>query len=88
MQNKFHSYSDPGHGWGKVPRALLVELGISDKITPHSYQRGDFVYLEEDCDLSTFFTAYRDVNGCDPQFRHHSAEKLSKIRGYASYVPS
>jgi hypothetical protein len=50
-------YSDPGHGWLEVPRSLLHELDIADKITPYSYQRGEDVFLEEDCDLSTFADA-------------------------------
>ena len=50
----FTHYTDPSHGWVEVPRALLHELGIADKITSYSYQRGEDVFLEEDCDLSTF----------------------------------
>ena len=53
----FTFYSDPGHGWLAVPRALLRDLGIADEITPYSYQRLDHVYLEEDCDLRTFTRA-------------------------------
>jgi hypothetical protein len=53
----FTYYQDPGHGWVAVPRSLLVELGIEDEITPYSYQRLDEVFLEEDCDLSTFTRA-------------------------------
>lgn len=53
----FTFYTDPGHGWVEVPRSLLNELDIADKITPYSYQRGDDVFLEEDCDLSTFADA-------------------------------
>jgi hypothetical protein len=50
----FTHYTDPSHGWVEVPRSLLHELGIADKITSYSYQRGEDVFLEEDCDLSTF----------------------------------
>ncbi len=53
MEN-FTYYTDPGHGWAEVPRSLLYELGIADKITRFSYQRGEDVFLEEDCDLSLF----------------------------------
>jgi hypothetical protein len=56
MEN-FTYYTDPGHGWVEVPRALLHELGIADKITGYSYQRGEDVFLEEDCDLSIFARA-------------------------------
>ena len=56
---KFDVLTDPGHGWIKVPKKLLAELGIANKITPYSYMRGDFAYLEEDADASTFFEAMR-----------------------------
>jgi hypothetical protein len=42
--------SDPGHGWLEVTRAELETLDLLDKISRYSYQRGGFVYLEEDCD--------------------------------------
>ena len=47
-------YSDNGHGWLAVKRQELIDLGIIDKITPYSYQRGKTVYLEEDCDVDLF----------------------------------
>ena len=53
----FTHYTDPGHGWVEVPRSLLHELGIADKITSYSYQRGEDVFIEEDCDLLTFARA-------------------------------
>ena len=55
MKIKF--YSDPGHGWGAVKRQVIEELGISEKISAFSYQKGHTVYLEEDCDLPTLVTA-------------------------------
>ena len=52
-------YTDPGHGWLEVPRALLHELNIAEKISAYSYQRGDSVYLEEDCDYFLFHQAMK-----------------------------
>lgn len=52
-------HSDPGHAWLEVPKAELEALGIADKITPFSYMQGSTAYLEEDCDLSTFFNAMK-----------------------------
>ena len=80
----FDVYEDPGHAWCKVHRSLVETLGIADKITPYSYQRGEYVYLEEDCDLSTFATALR-ATGKTIQFREHHTDKSSKIRSYARY---
>ena len=87
MQKVFQVFNDPGHGWVKVPLTLLMKLGIIDKITTYSYMRGEFAYLEEDCDASTFFNAMK-AKGIEPEWRSTTANKLSKIRGYASYSPS
>lgn len=59
-------FHDPGHGWLRVTRSELVELGVMDKISSCSYQTvdGKFVFLEEDCDLSV----YVDAKG----YTHHS----------------
>lgn len=56
-QITYNFYSDPGHGWLHVKYDELVELGITDKISSYSYRRGNDVYLEEDCDMSTFIDA-------------------------------
>lgn len=83
----FRSYSDPGHGWVKVPHALLAKLGIADKISHHSFTRGDYAYLEEDGDLSTFHNAML-ANGITPRYVGTStSDKSSKIRNYAHYSP-
>lgn len=51
---EYNFYTDPGHGWLEVPRAELKALGILSKVSGYSYQKGNMVYLEEDCDLSLF----------------------------------
>lgn len=77
-------YTDPGHGWGKVKRSLLTDLGIADKISSYSYQRGEHAYLEEDCDLSALCRALSDRN-IPVKFINHNANKSSKIRSYERY---
>jgi hypothetical protein len=78
-------YNDPGHGWGKVKRQVLSNLGLVDKVSAYSYQYKDNVYLEEDCDLpllvQTLFAL--DVR---VKFVEKSTNKQSKIRSYESYV--
>lgn len=86
MQKIFNVYSDPGHGWVRVPRPVLSALGIADRVTHYSYQRGNFAYLEEDCDMSLFIQAYRAHTGINPLFREQSTNKYSKIRGYDRYT--
>jgi len=81
---KFNKYDDPGHGWLKVTRKLIMKLGIENKISNFSYMRGDFVYLEEDCDLSLFLKKMEDF-GISVEIKTSYGNKSSKIRGYDSY---
>lgn len=74
-------YCDPGHGWGKVSKKKLVKLGILGQISRYSYQRGNWMYLEEDCDLTLFCEAM-DKAGESVEFVFNHANKQSKIRGY------
>jgi hypothetical protein len=83
---RYDFYADPGHGWLKVPRTELYELGISSLISCFSYVRGAYAYLEEDNDLSTFLRAKR-ATGVQPSYRHHHTDRYSRIRHYASYSP-
>jgi hypothetical protein len=79
MQKVFTLYVDGGHAWAKVPRKLLVLLGIVKDITHYSYQRGDYVYLEEDDDLDTFMKAYPLAT-----FRVRTSA-TSRVRRYDSF---
>lgn len=86
MIKKFTFISDPGHGWLKVPFSLIEKLGIVDHITRYSYQRYEFVYLEEDCDAPLFLEAYKKHYGFSPvAFREQFSNKNSKIRSYYPY---
>lgn len=88
MKKIFDFYSDPGHGWVKVPFQLLVDLNIVDRISCFSYQRNAFAYLEEDSDYSIFLDALL-ARGITPQFREHVARtRPSKIRTYLCYTPN
>ena len=82
MRNIFDVYSDPGHGWAKVKWSELVALGISKKITGYSHIRGEWAYLEEDQDASTFVQAYEEKKGKKPVFRSHWTNNQSRIRNY------
>ena len=77
-------YADPGHGWGAVKRKVLDQLGIADKITAYSYQKGQTVYLEEDCDLSTLVTALA-LKGETVQYKEKHTNKYSPIRNYERF---
>lgn len=45
-------FTDPGHGWLRVPLADLHEVGF--KPSKYSYYDKDYAYLEEDCDAPLF----------------------------------
>lgn len=77
-------YSDPGHGWGAVKRQKLYELRIADKITGFSYQKGNTVYLEEDCDLPTFVTTLA-IKGITVEYVNKHTDRRSPIRNYNTY---
>lgn len=81
---KLNYYQDPGHGWIKAPKALLQRLGIAGDITTYSYMRGDFAYLEEDCDAARLFKA-ADSIGLEIKLNEFHTNKQSKIRSYDQY---
>jgi len=82
--NTYTFYSDPGHGWIAVPRAELVALGIDGQITSYSYQKGDMVYLEEDCDYATFANAKEQAG--QPFNTREVYQENTPIRNYQSYT--
>lgn len=48
MELTYHT--DPGRGWVAVPRDVIDQLGVADKVSAYSYESNGMVYLEEDCD--------------------------------------
>ena len=83
-----HAYTDPGHGWGKVSESQLKRLGLTfGDFSGCSYRRGEFIYLEEDADLSYFIEKHVEVLGSKPTFKTHVGNKTSRIRNYACNSP-
>jgi hypothetical protein len=78
-------YQDPGHGWVRVSVGLLHGLKIAEDISPFSYRRNDYAYLEEDCDLSRLLAAAAAA-GITIKLKQHHTNKTSKIRGYRPYI--
>ena len=86
MKTKMYNfYMDPGHGWAKVKVSELIALGISNAISAYSYRKGDYAYLEEDCDLARFYEAQK-ARGINVRFNVHSSSRSSRIRNYDRYV--
>ena len=83
MKKQFDYIQDAGHGWVKVPLALIRELGFAERVSRCSYWHAGHVYLEEDCDLELFFNAYNAAFGMFPKLRDRIArERRSRVRGY------
>ena len=77
-------FADPGHAWARVAKSKLVTLGIADKISTYSYQKGENAFLEKDCDLSVLMTALRE-RGYEIKFNESHTNRQSKIRSYFTY---
>lgn len=82
---KFKFHSDAGHGWLAVKYSLLEDLGIADKITSYSYQRGKSVYLEEDYDASLFIETLK-ARGIQYVIESLKPKNRSPIRLYPIYT--
>lgn len=55
----FTFHTDPGHGWLEVTTRQLRQVDLTpDDFSAFSYQQGDVVYLEEDCDASVFLRTW------------------------------
>jgi hypothetical protein len=80
-------FADPGHAWAKVSKKELVKLGIHERISGCSYQRNDFAFLEEDCDLSLYLETLKQ-KGVEVKFKESHTNKQSRIRNYDGYNPS
>jgi hypothetical protein len=80
----FVLYCDPGHAWLKVDRKTLADLAIWSQISSYSYIRGEFLYLEGDCDAGVFLKALKE-NNIPYQIKSQHTNKTSKIRGYQRF---
>lgn len=86
MRIKVKFYSDPAHGWYAVKRNVLDVLGIADKISMFSYQKGKTVYLEEDADWSTCKDAMTKLGFVTGDIPEKHTDRLSPIRNYFRYM--
>jgi hypothetical protein len=80
----FHAYNDPGHGWLKVERSILFDYNLEGKISSYSYQNGEFVWLEEDCDAPKLLDAIK-LKGHTVKIKDHYRNSESPIRKYEPY---
>ena len=78
---KLKYYTDPGHGWIAIKRKVLTDLEVADKITVFSYQKGQTVYLEEDCDAFLVMQKLSE-KGITVIFDRKHTNNRSPIRNY------
>jgi hypothetical protein len=81
MKIKRTFHTDPGHGWLEVHYSELA--GFETEITRWSYQKGDKVFLEEDCDATKFVEEMKN-RGIEIEFVEKYQHR-SPIRNYAPY---
>lgn len=84
IRKTLHFYADPAHGWLKVSLKDLDKLGIKDKISECSYYRGEFAYLEEDCDMNVYIYAMRAL-GYKVNIVYHSSNRSSVVRNFENF---
>lgn len=84
MKLSLKVYTDPGHGWVSIKRDVLHMLGIANRVSHYSYQRGKTVYLEEDCDAALLIQAAKQT-GIELSFEEKYTDRDSPIRSYDSY---
>ena len=82
---KLKYYQDPGHGWVACKRKLLEDLGVINKITRFSRQRGATVYCEEDLDAVTLTEALTK-RGFKVLLEHKHDNRTSPIRSYDNFT--
>lgn len=87
IPKKYFFYDDPAHAWLKVEKSELERLGILNDISQYSYIKGDYVYLEEDMDATSFIEA-KEKFGEKVEFENVSTDNRSKIRSYDSFRPN
>ena len=79
----FRFISDAAHGWLEVSRNDLAVIGLSEAdFSEFSYKLGGMLYLEEDCDATTFIGTYEAIHGHTPRFTEHDHGNWSRIRGF------
>ncbi len=91
--SRFIFHYDGGHGWLEVKESDLIILGVSEKITHYSYKNEGNAYLEEDCDMAKFLSAFiENFSLCRKEidFNKMITEvydgNFSPIRNYQKYI--
>jgi len=84
FKTRYTFHSDVGHAWLAVKRVELRRLELLDEISRYSYQNGETVYLEEDCDADIFIKK-KEALGEPVTFREKHKDTDHYIRKFPSY---
>jgi hypothetical protein len=76
-------YSDPGHAWIEVNRRD-IPLKVRRNISEYSYEKDQFVYLEEDCDAGLYIE-YLKGKGFEIEYDERTTNEKSFIRQLNSF---
>jgi len=92
MKEKMYLFhSDLDYGWVAVKRVELVILGIVDKISTRSYQKGSTIYIDYVYDWGVFEEAFSEVCGKIPMIKksknQSTRKNASHILDYEPYKP-
>ena len=79
-------YSDPAHGWYRTRREALAKFGVAEQVSTCSYERGEYVYLEEDCDGPLLIRAAEAAGIAVKVVEHKPAQGDSSIRNMDRYI--
>jgi hypothetical protein len=83
MRNRFTYHTDAGHGWLAVREQDAGDVGLSTSdFSRYSFQKANWLYLEEDCDMAKFMEAYKAKCGAFPQLANMHCNGNSSIRRY------
>ena len=85
----FQVLSDPNHGWVKVSKPFIKALFGTywrKSFTCCSYERGDFVYLEQDQDMTTLVIKLKE-QCIKPIWKPTRSNQLSRVRSYQHLQP-
>jgi len=96
--NSFRCHEDPGHAYLEVTLGQLLELGVVQNISGYSYIKEDSknpmqsrVFLEEDCDYTTFIEKHIKKNGkpiISSEYGDHRVNiRFGAGRFWESYYP-
>lgn len=85
-EREYQYHNDPAHGWIETTRAELVRLGIAGKVTHYSYQDGERVYLEEDCDAALLLEAITRIDNLTWKLTDRYEDGDSFIRRLQPYT--